>query len=225
MSAILLDLKQGDEVIMPSFTFVSTANAFILRGAKVIFVDSREDHPGMDEDLIEPLITEKTKAIVVVHYAGVACDMDKVLNIAKQHNLKIIEDAAQSIDSYYKGKPLGSIGDLGTFSFHETKNIHCGEGGMLSINNTKYKRRAEIIWEKGTNRSAFWRGEVDKYNWVDIGSSFLPSEINAAFLFAQLQELNNIQNKRRAIWAQYFNGLENLEKTGVRLPNIQICNQ
>ena len=178
MCAILTDIKPGDEVIMPTYTFVSTANAFILRGAKVVFVDSRKDNPGMDEELIEELITEKTKAIVVVHYAGVACDMDKVVKIAKQHKLIVIEDAAQAIDSYYKGKALGSIGDLGTFSFHETKNIQCGEGGLLSINNATYKERAEIIWEKGTNRSAFWRGEVDKYNWVDIGSSFLPSEWN-----------------------------------------------
>lgn len=220
MSSILLDLKQGDEVIMPSYTFVSTANAFILRGAKVIFVDSRSDHPGMDEEKIESLITKKTKAIVPVHYAGVACDMDKILTIAKRYNLLVIEDAAQAVDSYYKEKPLGSIGDMGCFSFHETKNIQCGEGGLIAINNSNFNKRAEIIWEKGTNRSAFWRGEVDKYNWVDIGSSFLPSEINAAFLYAQLEELNNIQRKRKEIWNQYFKHLSELKKIGVGLPRI-----
>ena len=170
MSAILAKIDEGDEVIMPTYTFVSTANAFILRGAKIRFVDSRNDHPGMDETKIEELISKKTKAIVPVHYAGVACEMDKILAIAKNYNLLVIEDAAPAIDSYYKNKPLGSIGDFGCFSFHETKNIQCGEGGLLAVNNSKYKTRAEIIWEKGTNRSAFWRG--DKYNWVDIGSSF-----------------------------------------------------
>jgi dTDP-4-amino-4,6-dideoxygalactose transaminase len=220
MTAILGNIQPGDEVIMPAYTFVSTANAFILRGAKVVFVDSREDHPGMDEDRIEEVINEKTKAIVPVHYAGVACDMDKILAIAKKYNLMVIEDAAQAIDSYYKGKPLGSIGELGCFSFHETKNIQCGEGGLLSINNSKFKERSEIIWEKGTNRSAFWRGEVDKYNWVDIGSSFLPSEITAAFLYAQLEELENIQNKRKAIWNQYNDGLSSLKNNGVGLPNV-----
>ena len=220
MSAILLNLKPGDEVIMPSYTFVSTANAFILRGAKVIFVDSRSDHPGMDEEKIESLITKKTKAIVVVHYAGVACNMDIILQVAKENNLYVIEDAAQCIDSFFKGKPLGSLGDMGCFSFHETKNIQCGEGGLLAVNNSIFFKRAEIIWEKGTNRSAFWRGEVDKYNWVDIGSSFLPSEINAAFLYAQLEELNNIQRKRKEIWNQYFKHLSELKKIGVGLPHI-----
>ena len=220
MCAILTDIKSGDEVIMPTYTFVSTANAFILRGAKVVFVDSRKDHPGMDEELIEKLITEKTKAIVVVHYAGVACDMDKVVKIARRHKLIVIEDAAQAIDSYYKGKALGSIGDLGTFSFHETKNIQCGEGGLLSINNAIYRERAEIIWEKGTNRSAFWRGEVDKYNWVDIGSSFLPSELNTSFLFAQLNEIEEIQKRRKYIWEEYSNKLKILEKENVMLPQI-----
>ncbi len=220
MCAILTEIKAGDEVIMPTYTFVSTANAFILRGAIIRFVDSRNDHPGMDEELIEELITEKTKAIVVVHYAGVACDMDKILKIAKQHKLTVIEDAAQAIDSYYKGKALGSIGDLGTFSFHETKNIQCGEGGLLSINNPIYIERAEIIWEKGTNRSAFWRGEVDKYNWVDIGSSFLPSELNTSFLFAQLEETEKIQNRRKYIWKKYSNGLKTLEKKNVILSKI-----
>ena len=220
MTALLSNIQAGDEVIMPTYTFVSTANAFILRGAKVIFVDSREDHPGMDEDKIEEVINEKTKAIVPVHYAGVACDMGKIKSIAKKYNLLIIEDAAQAIDSFYKGKPLGSIGDMGCFSFHETKNIQCGEGGLLAINNSKYMERAEIIWEKGTNRSAFWRGEVDKYNWVDIGSSYLPSEITAAFLYAQLEELENIQNKRKAIWNQYNDGLSSLKNIGVGLPVV-----
>ena len=220
MTAILANIQPGDEVIMPTYTFVSTANAFILRGAKIIFVDSREDHPGMDEEKIEEVINEKTKAIVSVHYAGVACDMDKILAIAKKYNLLVIEDAAQGIDSFYNGKPLGSIGDMGCFSFHETKNIQCGEGGLLAINNSKFKERAEIIWEKGTNRSAFWRGEVDKYNWVDIGSSYLPSEITAAFLYAQLEELENIQNKRKAIWNQYNDGLSSLKDIGVGLPNL-----
>jgi dTDP-4-amino-4,6-dideoxygalactose transaminase len=220
MTAILANIQPGDEVIMPTYTFVSTANAFILRGAKVVFVDSKEDHPGMDEDKIEEVINEKTKAIVPVHYAGVACDMDKILAVAKNHKLLVIEDAAQAIDSFYKGEPLGTIGDLGCFSFHETKNIQCGEGGLLAINNTNFTKRAEIIWEKGTNRSAFWRGEVDKYNWVDVGSSFLPSEINAAFLYAQLEELENIQNKRKAIWENYFSSLNKLTKIGIGLPLI-----
>lgn len=220
MTAILSNIQPGDEVIMPTYTFVSTANAFILRGAKIIFVDSREDHPGMDEDKIEEVINEKTKAIVPVHYAGVACDMDKILAIAKKYNLLVIEDAAQGIDSFYKGKPLGSIGDMGCFSFHETKNIQCGEGGLLAINNSNFEERAEIIWEKGTNRSAFWRGEVDKYNWVDIGSSFLPSEITAAFLYAQLEELENIQNKRKVIWNKYNDGLSSLNNIEIGLPNV-----
>lgn len=220
MTSILANIQPGDEVIMPTYTFVSTANAFILRGAKVVFVDSKEDHPGMVEDKIEEVINEKTKAIVPVHYAGVACDMDKILTIAKKHKLLVIEDAAQAIDSYYKGKPLGSIGDMGCFSFHETKNIQCGEGGLLAINDSNFSNRAEIIWEKGTNRSAFWRGEVDKYNWVDIGSSFLPSEITAAFLYAQLEELQSIQNKRKEIWNKYNNGLKTLKKIGVGLPYV-----
>ena len=220
MCAILTDIKPGDEVIMPTYTFVSTANAFVLRGAKIKFIDSRTDHPGMDEDKIEEVINEKTKAIVTVHYAGVACDMDKILALAKKHNLIIIEDTAQGIDSVYKGKPLGSIGDMGCFSFHETKNIQCGEGGLLAINNANFSNRAEIIWEKGTNRSAFWRGEVEKYNWVDIGSSFLPSEITAAFLYAQLEELENIQNKRKVIWNKYNEGLTSLKNIDVGLPSV-----
>lgn len=212
MAAILLNIKEGDEVIMPSYTFVSTANAFVLRGAKIIFADSREDHPGIDEDKIEDLITSKTKAIVPVHYAGVACDMDKIMDLAAKYDLYVVEDAAQAIDSYYTGRDgkktaLGSIGHLAAFSFHETKNIISGEGGMLVVNDDRFKERAEIIWEKGTNRSAFFRGEVDKYGWVDVGSSFLPSEIIAAFLWAQLEELSEIQSRRIEIWNKYYNDL------------------
>lgn len=215
MCAILMNLKEGDEVIMPSFTFVSTANAFILRGAKIVFVDSRADHPGMDEDKVEELITERTKAIVVVHYAGVACDMEKLRLIADKHNIFLVEDAAQGIESGCKWsdgsiKALGSIGDLSALSFHETKNIQCGEGGALLINRPEFEKRAEIIWEKGTNRTAFWRGEVDKYGWVDIGSSFLPSELSAAFLYAQLENVVSIQKRRLEIWNQYSDGLKPL---------------
>jgi len=221
MCAMLADIKAGDEVIMPSFTFVSTALAFVRQGAKIVFADSRIDHPGIDEQSIESLITAKTKAIVVVHYAGVACDMDKIMAIAGKHNLIVIEDAAQAIDAYYKGKPLGSIGQLAAFSFHETKNITCGEGGLLAINDEKFVKRSEIIWEKGTNRSEFFRGAVNKYGWVDIGSSFLPSDILAAFLFAQLEHLEEIQTKRKWIWQQYFDRLVGLEKKhGIQLPAI-----
>lgn len=209
MAAILLNIEPGDEVIMPSFTFVSTANAFVLRGAKIIFTDSRTDHPGIDENAIEELITTKTKAIVIVHYAGVACDMDKIMSIARKYNVYVIEDAAQAIDSFYKGRPLGSIGHLSAFSFHETKNIISGEGGMLVVNDKQFEERAEIIWEKGTNRSAFFRGEVDKYGWVDVGSSFLPSEIIAAFLYAQLENLEAIQAKRGLLWNEYYKMLKN----------------
>ncbi|HRS19828.1 MAG TPA: dTDP-4-amino-4,6-dideoxygalactose transaminase [Bacteroidales bacterium] len=211
MCALLLNIKPGDEVIMPSFTFVSTAIAFIRQGAVIKFVDSRADHPGMDEQLVEELITPKTKAIVVVHYAGVACDMDVIMDIANKHNLFVVEDAAQAIDSYFtpptspqgEKRPLGSIGHLGCFSFHETKNIQCGEGGMLCINDDQFITRAEILWEKGTNRAEFFRGEVNKYGWVDVGSSFLPSEINAAFLWAQLENLEDIQRRRLEIWNEY----------------------
>ncbi|WP_026838072.1 dTDP-4-amino-4,6-dideoxygalactose transaminase [Gillisia sp. JM1] len=226
MAAILINIKSGDEVIMPSYTFVSTANAFILRGAKIIFVDSRQDHPGMDEDKIEALITENTKAIVPVHYAGVACDMDAIMELADKHNLFVVEDAAQAIDSFYTGKDgvkraLGSIGHLAAFSFHETKNIISGEGGMLAINDYQFMARAEIIWEKGTNRSAFFRGEVNKYGWVDMGSSFLPSEVIAAFLWSQLEHLDNIQEKRRKLWNKYIEGLNVLSvKHGIQLPSI-----
>jgi dTDP-4-amino-4,6-dideoxygalactose transaminase len=224
MAAILIDIKEGDEVIIPSYTFVSTANAFVLRGAKIVFADSRKDHPNIDETKIESLITSKTKAIVPVHYAGVACEMDTIMNIAAKYNLYVIEDAAQAIDSYYTGKngvkkALGSIGHLAAFSFHETKNIISGEGGLLAINDEKFIDRAEIIWEKGTNRSSFFRGEVDKYGWVDIGSSFLPSEIIAAFLWAQLENLEKIQAKRKEIWNNYFNGLNDwAQKNEIELP-------
>ncbi|WP_046755611.1 dTDP-4-amino-4,6-dideoxygalactose transaminase [Kordia jejudonensis] len=222
MAAILLDIKSGDEIIMPAFTFVSTANAFILRGAKIVFVDSKENNPNIDETKIEALITDKTKAIVVVHYAGMACNMDEIMRIANQHKLYVIEDAAQAIDSFYNGKALGSIGHMGTYSFHETKNIQCGEGGMLMINDEKFKERAEIIWEKGTNRAAFFRGEIDKYGWVDIGSSFLPSELNAAFLYAQLENLEKIQSKRKQIWNTYYLGLKSLQEKGhVALFNLE----
>ena len=226
MAAILIDIKPGDEVIMPAYTFVSTANAFVLRGAKIVFVDSRKDHPGMDEKQIESQITSRTKAIVPVHYAGVACDMDLIMSLADKHNLFVIEDAAHAIDSFYINKkgeklPLGSIGHLAAFSFHETKNIISGEGGMLVINEEKFKNRAEIIWEKGTNRSAFFRGEVDKYNWVDIGSSYLPSEITAAFLWAQLENLEKIQNRRIEIWDLYREKLRHLsEVTNIMLPVV-----
>ena len=223
MAAILLNIKEGDEVIMPSYTFVSTANAFVLRGAKIVFTDSRADHPGMDESSIEKLITPRTVAIVPVHYAGVACDMDLIMDLAAKYNLYVVEDAAQAIESYYIGregikKALGSIGHLAAFSFHETKNIISGEGGMLAINDDRFSERAEIIWEKGTNRSAFFRGEVDKYGWVDIGSSFLPSEIVAAFLWAQIENLHDIQNVRIAHWEKYYTALGNwaaLNKIGL----------
>ncbi len=221
MSALLLDIQPGDEVIMPSYTFVSTALAFVRQGARIIFVDSRADHPNMDEDLIEELITPKTKAIVPVHYAGMACNMDKIMSLAEKYNLFVVEDAAQAIDSYYKGKPLGSFGHLGCFSFHETKNIQSGEGGLLAINDERFLKRAEIIWEKGTNRAEFFRGEVNKYGWVDIGSSFLPSDLIAAFLYAQLENLENIQSKRKQIWDAYYNGLKLLEvKEYFQIPGI-----
>jgi dTDP-4-amino-4,6-dideoxygalactose transaminase len=206
MAAILIEIQPGDEVIMPSYTFVSTANAFILRGAKIIFADSNERNPNIDVDHVRSLITPRTKAIVVVHYAGVACDMDPIMKMAEAGNFFVIEDAAQAIDSYYKGRPLGSIGHLAAFSFHETKNIISGEGGMLVINDDRFIERSEIVWEKGTNRAAFSRREVNKYNWVDIGSSFLPSEITAAFLLAQLESLDSIQQQRKKIWTQYFEG-------------------
>ncbi|SFO48238.1 dTDP-4-amino-4,6-dideoxygalactose transaminase [Algoriphagus ornithinivorans] len=204
MAALLLDIQPGDEVIVPSFSFVSTANAFVLRGAKPVFVDSKSDHPGMDEDLVEELITSKTKAIVVVHYGGYPIKMDQMMNLAEKHKLYVIEDAAHAINQEYMGKYLGAWGHMATFSFHETKNIQCGEGGMLAINDPDFLKRAEIIWEKGTNRAAFFREEIDKYGWVDVGSSFLPSEITAAFLWAQLEGLHDIQKRRKSIWEDYY---------------------
>ncbi|PRB06850.1 dTDP-4-amino-4,6-dideoxygalactose transaminase [Chryseobacterium sp. MYb7] len=226
MAAILCDVKPGDEVIVPSYTFVSSANAFALRGAKIVFVDSYPDNPNIDPAEIEKHITEKTKVIVPVHYAGVACDMEKIMQLAHKHNLFVVEDAAQAIDSYYTfsdgtKKALGAIGHFAAFSFHETKNIIAGEGGMLVINDPKYFDRAEVIREKGTNRSAFFRGEVNKYGWVDLGSSFLPSEIISAFLYAQLENLDIIQKKRLEIWNNYQNGLSELEeKRFIILPDM-----
>lgn len=224
MCAILVGIKPGDEVIVPSYTFVSTALAFVRQGAKVIFADSETDNPNIDASRIELLITDKTVAIVPVHYAGVACDMDAIMELSEKYNLLIIEDAAQAIDSYFIGKdgvkkPLGSIGHFGAFSFHETKNIISGEGGMLTINDDRFIARAEIIWEKGTDRSKFFRGEVDKYGWIDTGSSFLPSDIIAAFLFAQLENLELIQNKRLELWNYYFEQLQNVN-SHFTIPNV-----
>lgn len=228
MAAILADIQPGDEVIMPSFTFVSTANAFVLRGAHIIFADCLSHIPNIDISTIEQLISSRTKAIVVVHYAGIACDMDPIMELAAQKGITVIEDAAHSIDSYYKGRPLGSIGHMATFSFHETKNITCGEGGMLVMNTPKFFNRSEIIWEKGTNRAAFYRGEVDTYGWVDIGSSFLPSDLAAAFLFGQLEMLDDIQKKRVSVFNQYYRNLKPLEEKGLislpHLPAYATCN-
>jgi len=245
MAALLIDIKPGDEVILPSYTFVSTANAFVLRGAKLVFADSGASHPNLNAQNLESLVTARTRAIVPVHYAGMACDMEAIMAIAQKNGLYVIEDAAQAIDSWFipsdadasetkehtgsqqsnvkytTKKPLGSIGHMAAFSFHETKNIISGEGGMLVINDPGFMKRAEIIWEKGTNRAAFWRGEVDKYGWVDVGSSFLPSEVIAAFLFAQLEQKERIQNRRKKIWDRYFEELINLEKHGIlNLPSI-----
>jgi len=221
----LANIQEGDEVIVPSFTFVSTAIAFIRQGAKIVFVDSYVDNPNMDASKIEALITSKTKAIVPVHYAGVACDMDQIMALAEQYNLLVIEDAAQAIDSFYTGKegikrPLGSIGHLAAFSFHETKNIISGEGGMLTINDARFVHRAEIIWEKGTNRAEFFRGEVNKYGWVDTGSSFLPSEIIAAFLWAQIENLERIQSKRKMLWQAYYDAISEQKTQDIQLPKI-----
>lgn len=222
MAAILCDVRPGDEVIVPSYTFVSTALAFVRQGAKIVFADSSDFNPNIDVDKLESLITPRTKVIVPVHYAGVACDMDKIMRIAEKYDLLVVEDAAQAIDSYYKSKPLGGIAHFGCFSFHETKNITSGgEGGMLVINDQRFIRRAEIIWEKGTNRAEFFRGMVNKYGWVDTGSSFLPSEINSAFLMAQLENLDNIQSRRIEIWNMYKKGLRPLQSQGViSLPEI-----
>ena len=227
MAAILADIKEGDEVIVPSFTFVSTALAFVRQGADIVFADSYSDNPNIDADQLEALITEKTKAIVVVHYAGVACDMDKIMSIANKHGIIVIEDAAQAIDSYYISKngtkkALGSIGHFSAFSFHETKNIISGEGGMLCINEDRFIQRAEIIWEKGTNRSQFFRGEVDKYSWVDTGSSFLPSEIISAFLWAQIENMRDIQDKRIKIWNRYYEGLSSFEPLSIKKPKLPL---
>lgn len=215
MCAILSGVQPGDEVIVPSYTFVSSALAFVRQGCKIAFADSCEDNPNIDADKIESLITERTRVIVPVHYAGVACDMDKIMEIAERHNILVVEDAAQAIDSYYKGRPLGSIGHMSAFSFHETKNVISGEGGLLAINDERFVRRAEIIWEKGTNRSEFFRGEVNKYGWVDTGSSFLPSEVVAAFLWAQLENMDEIQQRRKAIWQQYHDSLKHLAERGL----------
>lgn len=221
MCALLLDIQDGDEVIVPSFTFVSSANAFALRGAKLVFADSEAGNPNIDAERIEELITPRTRAIVVVHYAGVACDMDRINEIASRYGVIVIEDAAQAVDSFYKGRPLGSLGAMSAFSFHETKNVIAGEGGLLAINDLSYAGRAEIIREKGTNRSSFFRGEVDKYGWVDVGSSFLPSDIISAYLFAQLENLDLIQMRRKAIWQRYWDQLAPvLPKYGITLPTI-----
>lgn len=222
MAAILCDVQPGYEVIVPSYTFVSSALAFVRQGAKIVFADSYDNNPNIDADKLERLITEKTKVIVPVHYAGVACDMDKIMEIANRHNILVVEDAAQAIDSFYKGKPLGGVGHLGCFSFHETKNVTAGgEGGLLVINDERFIRRAEIIWEKGTNRAEFFRGMVNKYGWVDTGSSFLPSEINSAFMLAQLECLDEIQNRRKTIWEMYNNGLKDIAAKGfIQLPDM-----
>lgn len=225
MAAILSEIEKDDEVIVPSYTFVSTANAFALRGASIVFADSNKQNPNLDAPNLEGLITERTKAIVVVHYAGIACDMKVIRELCTRRNIILIEDAAQAIDSFFIEEgvktPLGSFGDFATFSFHETKNLSCGEGGLLVVNNEKYFDRADVIWEKGTNRSAFFKGEIDKYGWVDIGSSFLPSELNAAFLYGQLLNLEFIQKRRQEIWNNYYDGLKEWAITNnITLPYI-----
>ena len=226
MAAILANIKEGDEVIIPSYTFVSTALAFVRQGAKIVFADSYLDNPNLDVNTLEALITSKTKVIVPVHYAGIACDMDVIMDLADKYNLLVIEDAAQAVDSFYIGKDgkkkaLGAIGHLAAFSFHETKNIISGEGGMLTINDDRFIDRAEIIWEKGTNRSQFFRGEVDKYGWVDTGSSFLPSEVTAAFLWAQLENIQTIQNKRKQLWEYYYKKMSVIASDlGIQLPLV-----
>ncbi|HJW09832.1 MAG TPA: dTDP-4-amino-4,6-dideoxygalactose transaminase [Holophagaceae bacterium] len=223
MAALLCDLAPGDEVILPSYTFVSTANAFALRGATLVFADSLADHPNLDPAQVEALVTPRTKIIAPVHYAGAAVDMDPILELAKKRGIRVVEDAAQAVESTYKGRQLGTLGDLGAFSFHETKNIHCGEGGMIAVNDAALAPRSEVLREKGTNRSAFFRGEVDKYGWVDIGSSFLPSDILAAVLWAQLETLEAICARRMAIWMRYMDGLAPLRTAGVaELPNVPV---
>lgn len=221
MAAMLIDIKEGDEVIMPSYTFVSTANAFVMRGAKIVFVDIRPDTMNIDENRIESAITEKTKAIVVVHYAGISCEMDSIMEIANQYNLYVIEDAAQGVMSTYKGKALGTIGHIGCYSFHETKNYTCGEGGAILINGPTMIERAEIIREKGTDRSKFFRGQVDKYTWVDIGSSYLLNDISAAFLYAQLEKAEEINKDRLTTWNLYYENLKDLQEQGyIELPYV-----
>lgn len=223
MSALLANIQSGDEVIMPAYTYVSTANAFALRDAKIVFVDSKKEHPNMDEKLIENLITPKTKAIVVVHYAGTSCNFSVIQALAKKYNLLLIEDAAQCIDSFYNDSPLGTIGDIACFSFHETKNIHCGEGGFIAINNLSLLNKAEVIRNKGTNRTAFTKGEVSKYEWTDLGYSSMPSAITAAFLFSQLEKIDAVQKKRIKLWKNYFKKLKPLQKTQqIQLPIIPI---
>lgn len=221
MAGILSEVGPGDEVIVPSFTFMSSANAFILRGAKIVFADVMSDVPNIDADKIEELITNNTKAIVVVHYAGMACEMDKIMKLADRYNLFVVEDAAHAIESQFDGKQLGTIGHFGTFSFHETKNVICGEGGLLLVNDDRFTKRSEIIWEKGTDRAAFHRGEVDKYQWVDVGSSFLPADIMASILFAQLSKIDEIQKLRLGVWNNYYEQLKQLEeKSHITLPKI-----
>lgn len=220
MCAMLCGLEPGDEVIIPSYTFVSTALAFLREGAKIVFADSGSGNPNITVENIEPLITPKTKVISVVHYAGVACDMDAIMALADKHGILVVEDAAHSVDSFYKGRPLGGIGHLGAFSFHETKNISSGEGGMCIINDERFIRRAEFIWEKGTNRAEFYRGMVNKYGWCDMGSSFLPSEFNAAYLWGQLEQLDDIQNQRKHIWQLYFDGLKGKLPENIKLPDV-----
>ncbi len=221
MAALIAEIQPGDEVILPSYTFVSTANAFALRGAKLVFVDSKEEHPNMDEKLVESLITDKTKAIVLVHYAGVACDLAAIKVIAKKHGLLIIEDAAQCIDAYSNDQPLGTIGDISCFSFHETKNIHCGEGGFIAINDPRLLAKTEIVRNKGTNRSAFSKGEVDKYEWISLGYSSIPSAISAAFLFSQLEKIEKVQKRRLKLWKTYFKNLKPLQKSKkLKLPVV-----
>ena len=221
LAAVLTGIKENDEVILPSYTFVSTANAFALRGAKLVFCDSESTSPNIDAGKIEELVTPKTKAVIIIHYAGIACDMDKIFELCKKYNLYLIEDAAHAIDSFYKGKPLGSFGNFATFSFHETKNLTAGEAGLLVVNDSEFIKKAEIMRDKGTNRTAFFRGEVNKYDWVGLGSSYAPSEILAAFLYAQTENTNEIQSKRISIWEKYYKNLEVLGKENIlRLPKI-----
>ncbi len=223
MAALLMDIREGDEVIVPAYTFVSTANAFMLRGATLRFADSSAESPNLDVDQIENLVTPRTKAIVVVHYAGACCDMDRLVDIKNKYGLYLVEDAAQAIDGKYKNRPLGSIGDLACFSFHETKNIISGEGGALLVNNPAFASRSEILWEKGTNRSAFFRGEVSNYDWIDLGSSFLPSEITAAFLLAQFENIDRIQTRRMEQWSAYYHQLKPLDENGLlQIPQVPV---